>query len=236
MIYGAILAAGTGNRMNSPDVPKQFLDLAGRPVFIHSVERFKRSGCFDLVFVGVNRDWIDYANFSLARHLPERSDIRLVEGGASRIDTLINILGAIAGSREAEPGDLIVTHDSARPFVSERIITENIKALALCSACDTVVPSTDTVVVSRDGKSADEIPIRDHMYMSQTPQSFRLGMLSRLCAGLTQAEKDTLTDACRIFALAGEKVALVAGERTNFKITTKEDFALAKSIASLMAG
>ena len=94
--------------------------------------------------------------------------------------SLIHIFGAIETDFGADDGHIIVTHDSVRPFVTLRIIEENIDAALKCGACDTVVPAVDTIVESQDGEMITSIPRRDHMYQGQTPQSFNMSLLKRL--------------------------------------------------------
>jgi 2-C-methyl-D-erythritol 4-phosphate cytidylyltransferase len=125
---------------------------------------------------------------------------------------------------------IIVTHDSVRPFVTHRIIEENIKYAQQNDACDTVIPATDTIVESLDGKLISSIPDRKLMYQGQTPQTFKAKKLRELYNSLSDQEKDILTDACKIMILKGEKVHLVSGEVYNIKITYPYDLTMAKAI------
>ena len=125
---------------------------------------------------------------------------------------------------------IIVTHDSVRPFVTNRIIEENIEFAKQYGACDTVVPATDTIVESADNEIISSIPDRSKMYQGQTPQSFNALKLKNIYNSLTADEKDILTDAAKIFVIKGEKVALVQGETYNMKITYPYDLKVAKSL------
>jgi 2-C-methyl-D-erythritol 4-phosphate cytidylyltransferase len=125
---------------------------------------------------------------------------------------------------------LVVTHDAVRPFVTTRIIDDNIRAASECGACDTVVPATDTIVVSTDGTQISDIPARSQMYQGQTPQSFKAKMLQSLYESLTADEKSVLTDAAKICVMKGQPVRLVEGEVYNIKITYPYDIDVAKSL------
>ena len=125
---------------------------------------------------------------------------------------------------------IIVTHDSVRPFVTHRIIEENIAACEKYGACDTVIKATDTIVESKDANAISSIPNRNYMYQGQTPQSFKAKKLKALYHSLTQEEKEILTDAAKIFVLKGETVALVDGEDFNIKITYPYDMRVARSL------
>ena len=125
---------------------------------------------------------------------------------------------------------IILTHDSVRPFVTHRIIEDNIAAAKKYGACDTVIPATDTIVESINAKTIESIPVRDYYYQGQTPQSFNIKKLFNLINSLTEAESNILTDACKIFTLKREDVYLVEGEVTNIKITYPYDLKLANTI------
>ena len=230
MIFGAILAGGTGSRMNISEMPKQFLPLGGKPIIIHTLEKFLICGRFDAVYIGVHPNWVLHMEDLLGRYITQRERVHVTAGGGDRNETIQNIIGAIETDFGEDDGHIIVTHDSVRPFVTLRIIEENIDAALECGACDTVVPAVDTIVESQDGEMITSIPRRDYMYQGQTPQSFNLAKLKELMLGLTEDEKSILTDACKIFVLRGEKVALVRGDSSNMKITYPQDMRLASAL------
>lgn len=230
MIYAAILAGGVGSRMQNTDMPKQFLELGGKPIIIHTVEKMLMCGKFDKVYVGINPDWQSFCNDLIEKHVGCDDRIRVVAGGADRNGTIINIIDAIKAESGISDDDIIVTHDAVRPFVTMRIIEDNIKAAIEHGACDTVIPATDTIVRSLDGESITEIPDRSKLYQGQTPQSFNINMLLGCIQTLSDEQKAELTDACKICVLAGKKVKLVKGEVLNFKITTVSDYQLAQAM------
>ena len=125
---------------------------------------------------------------------------------------------------------IILTHDSVRPFVTHRIIEENIRYALEYGACDTAVAATDTIVQSEDGKVISSVPDRSKMYQGQTPQTFRLKKLKSLYESLTDEEKKILTDAAKIFVMKGEDVYLVEGEVSNIKITYPYDLRVAETL------
>ena len=125
---------------------------------------------------------------------------------------------------------VIVTHDAVRPFVSARIIDENIDAAIRFGATDTVVPATDTIVESADKETISSIPDRSRLYQGQTPQAFKAKKLKELYESLTDDEKSILTDACKIFSMKGFPVHLIQGEVHNIKITYPYDLRVAKAL------
>ena len=229
MVFGAILAGGVGSRMGE-DIPKQFLDIEGKPVLLYSLEKFLQCLRMDQVFIGVSQPWLDYTGELVAKFLPDDAHrVHIVLGGSGRNDTLQNIIAAIDKVRRGDSDDIIVTHDAARPFVKLRMIEENIDAALRYGAVNTVCPAIDTIVMSRDGATISDIPNKALMYYGHSPQSFQIDLLKKLYSTLTDEEKAILTDACKICSLRGQQVALVKSEYTNLKITTPGDYLIAKA-------
>ncbi|MBP3226473.1 MAG: 2-C-methyl-D-erythritol 4-phosphate cytidylyltransferase [Methanobrevibacter sp.] len=230
MIFAAILAGGIGSRMGETDTPKQFLTLGDKPVIVHTIEKFAINSKFDKIIVLSPKNFINHTNDLIKEYFDDNSRIVVLEGGKTRNDTLINAIEYINDNFDIDDDSIIVTHDSVRPFVTHRIIEDNIKAAKEFGACDTVVPATDTIVESVDSKLIKNIPIRDNYYQGQTPQSFKINKLSELINSLSESESNILTDACKIFVLKNEDVRLVDGEITNIKITYPYDLKLANTI------
>ncbi|MBR0370348.1 MAG: 2-C-methyl-D-erythritol 4-phosphate cytidylyltransferase [Methanobrevibacter sp.] len=230
MIFAAILAGGIGSRMGGTDTPKQFLTLGDKPVIIHTIEKFVINSKFDKILVLSPQSFVNHTKNLIKEYFGENDNIIVLKGGDTRNDTLINSIEYIKENFEIGDDTVIVTHDSVRPFVTHRIIEDNINAAKEFGACDTVVPATDTIVESVDSKIISDIPIRDNFYQGQTPQSFKINKLSELINSLSDEETNILTDACKIFVLKGEDVHLVKGEITNIKITYPYDLKLANTI------
>ena len=230
MIFAAILAGGIGSRMGGTDTPKQFLDLGGKPVIIHTIEKFVINSKIDKIIVLTPSNFINHTNHLIDEYIGENNDVIVIEGGQTRNDTLINSISYIDENFGIDDDSIIITHDSVRPFVTHRIIEDNIEAAKRYGACDTVIPATDTIVESINGTTIESIPVRDYYYQGQTPQSFNIKKLFNLIDSLTEEESNILTDACKIFTLKDEDVYLVEGEVTNIKITYPYDLKLANTI------
>ena len=230
MIFAAILAGGVGSRMGNSDVPKQFLNLGDKPILIHTIEKFIINSKFDKILVLTPNNFIN-STIDLIKNIEGETDkIIVLEGGETRNDTIRNAISYIKSNFSIDDDSIIVTHDSVRPFVSHRIIEDNIKMASEYGACDTVIPATDTIVESVDGDTISSIPLRDHYYQGQTPQSFKINKLDSLYNNLSKEEIDSLTDAAKIFTLNNEDVFLVEGDVTNIKITYPYDLKLANTI------
>lgn len=230
MIYGEILAGGSGTRMGNTEMPKQFLMLGDRPIIIHTIEQFLINQSFSKIIVCCPKEWISHAEDLLEKYNIDTDRVDITAGGTTRNETIINGCKLIEEKYGLTDKDIIVTHDAVRPFVNQRILDDNIKLAKKFNAVDTVVPAIDTIVYSKDGKLITEIPDRKECYQGQTPQTFNVKKLMELFESLTKKEKEILTDGCKIFSLKGENVGLVDGEIYNIKLTTLYDLKIARAI------
>lgn len=230
MISAAILAGGSGSRMEGSKLPKQFLKIGDKPVLVHTVEAFLASGLVDRIVIALPKDWLDYGEQVIEAAFGTAAPISVTVGGGDRLRSLTNACAFLADAFGIKKEDIILTHDAARPFVTKRIIAENIEMLSRYDGVTTAYPSVDTILVSADGKKADDIPSRQTMFSVQTPQTFRTGELIETIASLTETEKETLTDAAKAYLLKDKTVGIVLGETTNLKLTTTADLNLAASL------
>lgn len=231
MIYAGILAGGTGTRMGIQDMPKQFLPLGDKPIIIHTVEKFLFVPNIDIVYVAVHPDWVSHFNDLLEKYIvTNKEKIRVVSGGGNRNDSILSIIADIKRGSDYSDKDVLITHDAVRPFVSYRMIVDNIEAMTTYDVADTVVMANDTIVESVDGKVISSIPNRTHMYQGQTPQTFKIQAFTDLYDSLSDEVKEILTDACKVFVVNNVDVALVKGEYSNIKITTVTDLKIAQAM------
>ncbi len=229
-VYGVVLAGGKGTRMGNVEKPKQFMEVGGKPIIIHTIEKFVVCREFDKVLVLSPKQWINHTQDLIKKYIPNCENVVVLEGGATRNETIMNSIKYIDEQGCLDDDTIIVTHDSVRPFVTHRILEENVKFAKEYGACDTVIPATDTIVESTNNKFITDIPDRSKMYQGQTPQTFKAKMLRELYNSLTEDEKTVLTDACKILVLKGKEIHLVDGEVFNIKITYPYDLRVAESL------
>ncbi|AHG85692.1 2-C-methyl-D-erythritol 4-phosphate cytidylyltransferase [Bibersteinia trehalosi] len=231
MIYAGILAGGKGTRMGITDLPKQFLELGKKPIIIHTIEKFMLIPEFKKVVLGIHPDWVIYMEDLVDKYLSIYKDrIVITAGGEDRNSTIENVIRAIEQIAPINDEDIIVTHDAVRPFLTLRIIEDNIRLAQQCDAVDTVVEAIDTIVESLDNTTITSIPERKYYYQGQTPQSFKMKDFLTQYQALSVEQKELLTDACKIFVINGRKVALAKGEYSNIKVTTITDLKIARSM------
>lgn len=227
MNYVGILAGGKGTRMGKIDLPKQFLLLGTKPIIVHTIEQFILCNNIDKVIIAVPENWFSYMQDIVQKYFKDMDNVRITYGGTDRNSTVMNICKYIEENFGIKEQDNVITHDAVRPFVTKRIIDDNIEMLKKYTAVDTVIPATDTIVESTSGTAITNIPNRAYLYQGQTPQSFNISKLMEEYNALTEDEKSILTDACKIFSTRGKEVGLVMGEPYNIKITNQFDYKMA---------
>ena len=213
-----LLAAGSGQRFGS-DVPKQFIPLGGKPLFLHALHQLCESQFFEEICVVVPTDWIKWTeqqvkNFAL-----------VAEGGNTRQESSWKGLTALKSKPE-----LVLIHDAARPFVSQKIIRNSLEAGWAHGAADVCIPSTDTLVFSQKGDFIESIPQRSHFLRGQTPQVFHYQKIVRAHLQTLERKVENASDDCRLILEMGEQVAIVQGDELNFKITSPMDLQLAEML------
>ena len=223
MIFAGICAAGKGERFGG-DMPKQFLTLKGKPVIAHSVEAFLRYGKCGRILVAVSAEWVEYCRGLFAHY----NSISIVEGGADRGETVEKLVDA-AYAAGGSDGDIIATHDAARPFVDVDVIGRCVEAAEEFGVSGTAVAARDTVLQCRDG-FVTAAPPRSEMFLAQTPQCFKLGVFRKVWGGLSDMKKGLATDVCGMFCRAGVEVKITEGSEGCFKITTEEDLKRAEQV------
>ena len=230
MIYGVVLAGGVGSRMGNVGKPKQYLLVGDKPILIHTLEKFYMQSEFEKVLVLCPTECISHTKNLVRKYMKDTERIVVLEGGETRNETIMNSIAYIEKEGNLNEDTIIVTHDSVRPFVTQRILEENIRYAKEYGACDTAVAATDTIVCSEDNVVISDIPERRKMYQGQTPQTFKALKLRQLYEALSPKEKELLTDAAKIFVMKGEKVHIVDGEVFNIKITYPYDLRVAEAL------
>ena len=173
MVFGVVLAGGIGSRMGNVEKPKQYLTIGNRPILIHTLEKFYANQEFEKIIVLCPAQWMEHTKDLIRKYIPDQDRVVIREGGATRNETIMNSIRYIEETYGLDDDTILVTHDSVRPFVTHRMLEDNIRYAREFGACDTVIPATDTIVESADGSFISQVPDRKVMYQGQTPQSFR---------------------------------------------------------------
>jgi len=227
-VFAILPAAGLGTRMAAA-LPKQFLELKGLPILIHSLKAFASVPRVTGIYVAVRRTEVDRVKAQIAEYAEQFSfggRVHVVEGGDNRQESVAHALDAIAGNEN----DVILVHDAVRPLIDAATIERTIDAVIEHGAAIVGLPAIDTVKqVERTAHGAivtSTIP-REFVVLAQTPQGFRSGLLHRAFAEAT-ADGFIGTDEASVVERAGHPIAVVPGSQVNLKITQPGDLALAE--------
>lgn len=216
-----IVAAGSGQRFGS-DIHKQFIELLGKPLIIHTLERFEECSTVDnitLVLSEAGREHFEISNFG-----SEITKLRsIVTGGATRVESVKKGLDSISVNAE----DIIAVHDGARPLVTSDEITRTIEKASETGAACLVADVTDTIKEINGDYIAGTID-RTKLRRALTPQAFRFSILKRALEGVDLSE--AVTDECYLVEKLGVKIGFVVGNARNIKVTTREDLIFVKAI------
>lgn len=220
MVSSIIVAAGSGKRMGK-SMNKVFLDLDGYPVLFHSIRAFQEHPAVDEIILVLKAEEIDHYQQEFSGFGFDKVR-RIVAGGAERMDSVSQGLGALDPTSE-----LVLIHDGARPLVSAQLISEGIaQARRYGAACPGVTPKDTIKRVDDEGLIAAELP-RDELRALQTPQVFASSVLKSLMAQAL-ARGEVFTDDTSLVVQAGLPVKIYQGSYDNLKITTAEDLESAR--------
>ena len=214
MVYAIILSGGTGVRLGG-DIPKQYIQVNGRPIIADSIDVFETCELIDKYIVVAENNWENYVC-----KFTGGSFIGFAGPGENRQLSIYSGLKMLANY--ASEDDLIVIHDAARPFVNEDIINDLVKACENADGAMPALPVKDTMYIQKNGKVSSLID-RDSIISGQAPEIFRYGKYVKANEALLPNKILDIKGSTEPAFLAGMDIAVVSGDEKNFKITTKED-------------
>ncbi|MDX6285639.1 MAG: ribitol-5-phosphate 2-dehydrogenase / D-ribitol-5-phosphate cytidylyltransferase [Frankiales bacterium] len=219
-----VLAGGTGTRIGG-DAPKQLVEIAGVPLIEHTIRSLHAVDAVDEIVVVMAAGHTDVIEAMRDRY-PKLSMV--VDGGATRADSSRLALAALAAE---DPDVNVLLHDAARPFVSARIVTECVEALASYDAVCVAVPAADTVI-EVDGDLILASPDRSRLRYAQTPQGFRLSTIRKAYAAAAADPDFAATDDSGVVLryLPDTPIHVVAGDERNVKVTHPVDLLLGEAL------
>jgi 2-C-methyl-D-erythritol 4-phosphate cytidylyltransferase len=225
-----IFAGGVGSRMASTAVPKQFLEIYGRPVIVHTLELFQNHDEIDGIIVAILPEFHEYFERIVKKYELDKV-VKVVDGGATGQGSRHNALRAAA---ELYPEDSVVLiHDGVRPLIDADLISANIRGVHANGSAITCTKMTETVVEgSVEGGITDVVP-REKLWTAQAPQSFVLKqVLGVYDQAVADGEEDSI-DTCTLMRQYGHEISRVEGPRTNIKITTASDYYICRTFFTL---
>lgn len=230
MIYGAMLAGGSGTRVKSSEIPKQFIEICGVPVIIHTLRNMLKAERFDYIYIAAREDYIGYLTDQVNINTDNPQKVKIIPGGKERMDSIRCVTSAIEKDNGIGEDDVIVIHDAVRPFVTLKILNDSIDAAAKYGACVCGLPCADTILHSVSGDVVDDIPARSELFCGQAPDSFRLKAFVEMENNLTEEQRKTITGTSQICTMNNQPIHIIEGDAINFKLTTDSDLLMIKTM------
>ena len=223
-----IFAGGAGRRMHSAGKPKQFLELHGKPIIIHTLEHFERHPEIDAIAVVCIAGWIDYLKDLLIRfHIKK---VRwIVPGGETSQESTRAGLGILEANCDPK-NTVVLIHDGVRPLITEKLISDNIAAVRQYGNAITAAPAIETIITVDENEDVTELIDRQVCRLARAPQSFYLSDIIAMHQKAMADNYDKMIDSASLMIHYGVKLHLVGGPAENIKITTPSDFYIFKAI------
>lgn len=221
-VTAIVLAAGKGSRMQS-DIPKQYMEVEGKPVLYYSLKAFEESSVDDIILV-TSEDDVSYCKNDIIDKYNINKVKYVVAGGSERYGSVRNGLNAANGT------DYVLIHDAARPCLTHEIIEQSIVEVQKTGACTVGVPVKDTIKLVDEDCFGIETPPRNLLWQVQTPQSFLYRDIMKAYRYMEQTNDTDITDDTMIMErYLGVKTKMIFGDYCNIKITTPEDLFIVES-------
>lgn len=220
MVHAMLFAGGTGTRMKSENIPKQFIEVDGKPIIIRTLENFAFHPLVDDIVIACIASGIEHLKKLIEQYrIPKVKSI--VEGGSSGFESIHN--GLVEVAKNADESDVVLICDGVRPVMSEQLISECIELAKEHETAVPVVRSIDSVLVSEDGKSCNVNMPRENMYITQAPQGYTMRKIMWAHDEAARRGLVNPTSSADLMIELGETVRIFIGERDNIKVTTPED-------------
>lgn len=227
MNIGVIFAGGVGRRMNTKGKPKQFLEVHGKPIIVHTIDIFQNTEAIDAVVVVCVSDWLDYMN-----NLVERFNLTKVKAVVAGGETgQMSIFKGLEAAEQLATDDAVVLiHDGVRPLINEEVINANIQSVKETGSAVTSVRAKETVVLVNDSSKISEVVDRTRSFIAKAPQSFYLSdILSVERDAISKGITDAI-DSSTLMGMYNRGLTIVEGPYENIKITTPDDFYMFKAL------
>lgn len=220
MVHAMLFAGGTGTRMKSGNIPKQFIEVDGKPIIVRALENFAYHPLVDDIVVSCIASGIEHLESLIAKYkIPKIKAI--VPGGANGFESIHN--GVVKVAENAYETDVILICDGVRPLISEQLISECIELTQEFETAVPVVKSIDSVLVSEDGMNCSKNMPRENMYITQAPQGYTLRKIMWAHDEAVRRGIVNPTSSADLMIALGENIHIFLGERENIKVTTPED-------------
>lgn len=226
MNIALIFAGGTGQRMNSRSKPKQFLEIYGKPIIIHTIEHFEFHEMIDKIVVVCIKTWIEELNGFLKRYGIEKV-CSVISGGNTGQESIH--LGLKEINKFAEENDVVLIHDGVRPMINGDLITANIESVLKYGSAISSEYVKESIILSDDRENITDIPPRDKLCIAKAPQSFYFKEIFSLY-NRAKEEKFASIDSAHLCHHFQKKLHIIESTKNNIKVTEPGDYYIYRAL------
>ncbi|WP_408070392.1 2-C-methyl-D-erythritol 4-phosphate cytidylyltransferase [Butyrivibrio sp. JL13D10] len=221
-----IFAGGAGKRMNSRGKPKQFLEIYGKPIIIHTIEQFENHSRIDAICIVSIPEWKKKLEQMLLKYGIKKVKW-IVNGGETALDSQFNGLKAIEVRDEKS---VVLIHDGVRPLIDEKLITECIEAVYKFGSAITVAPAIETIVMSNGESNIVSSFDREKCLLARAPQCFFLDEILETHRKAIELDKHDFIDSVSMMLYFGKTIHIIQGPSENIKVTTPTDYYICRAL------
>lgn len=220
--YLILLAGGVGKRMGS-EIPKQFMEVDGKPIIIYSIENFQRNNQVEKIVVVCIKDWIEYLRELIKKYSLSKVEW-IIEGGCTGHDSIRN--GVFFLRNNINHNDFIIVHDSVRPILPQKAIEEVLRVAHNKGNASSSIACYPPIVYTKDFESGISDIDREHVMLTASPQAYKFSLALKYYERAELENKHNFTFTSSLLIHFGEKIYFAKGSTSNIKITQKEDLAI----------
>ncbi len=229
MNYALIFAGGVGSRMNSKAKPKQFLEIHGKPIIIHTLEHFEEHTEIDAICVVIVEEWLNYM-LTLVEKYSLKKVKWVIPGGASALESQYNGLSTIARKMNLDQKNIVLIHDGVRPLIDEKTISNCIRETKKHGSAVTVAPATETIIQTDANNIIRNTFPRTECQLARAPQAFYLDEILAAHNLVKAKGKYDFIDSTSMMLHLGMKIHTVEGPSENIKVTSPADFYICRAL------
>ena len=224
-----IFAGGVGNRMNSKARPKQFLEIHGKPIVIHTIEHFENHSDIDAICLVCVEDWLGYMQKLLDKYNIQKVKW-LLAGGETALDTQHRGLEMIYKDAAHTSEDIVLIHDAVRPLINEDVISDCITSVKKYGSAVTVAPAIETIIHTDDEGLVESTIPRTQCLLARAPQAFYVDNIVDVHRRSVGQGEHNYIDSVSMMLAYGHQVHTVTGPAENIKVTTPADFYICRAL------
>ncbi len=227
--YVILLAGGVGKRMGS-DIPKQFIEVQGKPIIVHTLEKFQQNSQIEKIVIVCVKAWKEYV-LNLVKDYSITKAIWIIEGGNTGHDSIRN--GVFFLKDKIELDDYIIVHDAVRPVLPQKAINEVLRVAYENGNASSSIQCHPPIVYTEDFRSGIADVDREHVMLTASPQAYKYSLALKCYEKAEEEGKHDFTFTSSLLIYYGERVYFAKGTTSNIKITTKEDLALFSALLNV---